>query len=145
MIRDIIKEDIKYIYKLVDSFDNNFKQIYNLEGYINKKDYILKCYAINKQIVGFIIGILIDKEYDLEYVFVDSLFRKKGIATKLINSIVEDKKISRIVLEVSDNNKKAINLYKKLGFSVINKREKYYKDGSNALLMELIIWKILIY
>ncbi|NMA50564.1 MAG: GNAT family N-acetyltransferase [Mollicutes bacterium] len=139
MIRDIIKEDIKYIYKLVDSFDNNFKQIYNLEGYINKKDYILKCYAINKQIVGFIIGILIDKEYDLEYVFVDSLFRKKGIATKLINSIVEDKKISRIVLEVSDNNKKAINLYKKLGFSVINKREKYYKDGSNALLMELII------
>ena len=43
-----------------------------------------------------------------------------------------------IILEVSDKNMVAINLYKKLGFKKIGFRENYYAD-SNAIIMKLVI------
>ncbi len=139
MIRNILKEDIKDIYGLVSSYDNNFHKVYDINKYLNNKDYILKVYTVNNKIVAFIIGINILGDYNLEYLFVDEKHRKKGIATKLINSIVDKENIKRIILEVSDSNKKALSLYKKFGFIIVNKRNKYYKDGSNALIMELIL------
>ncbi|NLN97586.1 MAG: ribosomal protein S18-alanine N-acetyltransferase [Eubacteriaceae bacterium] len=39
-------------------------------------------------------------------------------------------------LEVKEQNLTAIALYKKLGFEQIGFRKSYYKDGSNALLMQ---------
>ena len=41
------------------------------------------------------------------------------------------------MLEVSDRNNSAINLYKSVGFKQIFLREKYYEDMSNALIFEL--------
>ena len=40
-------------------------------------------------------------------------------------------------LEVSQANFSAIQLYRKLGFQITGKRERYYKDGSDAWLMRL--------
>lgn len=45
-------------------------------------------------------------------------------------------------LEVKEQNLTAIALYKKMGFEQIGFRKSYYKDGSNALLMQKKIeWK----
>lgn len=44
-------------------------------------------------------------------------------------------KFREITLEVSVNNKSAINLYQKNGFKTIGIIENYYHDGSNAFRM----------
>ena len=49
-----------------------------------------------------------------------------------------------IYLEVRENNIKAIELYKKIGFEQYNIRKHYYRDGVNAILFrkKLISWKM---
>ena len=63
---------------------------------------------------------------------VDKNFRKKGLASKLLNRINDERKI---LLEVSEKNEVAINLYKKNGFKMISRRKNYYLDGSDAIVM----------
>ena len=43
------------------------------------------------------------------------------------------------ILEVSQNNYVAKNFYSRFNFSTVGVREKYYKDGSDALLKEKIL------
>lgn len=53
--------------------------------------------------------------------FVIDKFRGKGIATKLIKAclkIAKEKKAKKVLLGVLVNNKKALNLYEKLGFKI---------------------------
>ena len=69
---------------------------------------------------------------DIFEIAVDKNFRKKGLASKLLNRINDERKI---LLEVSEKNKVAINLYKKNGFKMISRRKNYYLDGSDAIVM----------
>ena len=64
----------------------------------------------------------------------DPEFRRQGIATKLLGHI--DSKY--VFLEVRESNKLAQNLYRKLGFGEIGRREKYYDDPEeSAIVMRL--------
>jgi ribosomal-protein-alanine N-acetyltransferase len=42
------------------------------------------------------------------------------------------------ILEVRESNLRAIHLYEKFGFRTIMKRERYYKNGETALVMQRI-------
>lgn len=67
-------------------------------------------------------------------------YRKKGMGGSLLNYVIETAKIrnlSFISLEVRADNPEAIHLYKKFGFEELGYRKKYYKDGSDALIMML--------
>lgn len=68
-------------------------------------------------------------------------YRKMGIASMLINKMVEICKCSEITtmtLEVRESNFPAINLYEKFGFIPTGKRPKYYmKPVEDAIIM----WK----
>lgn len=80
-------------------------------------------------------GILVyDEIYDrieIDYILVLEEYRKKGIGTKLLKYFNNNQNIS---LEVRKSNIVAIEFYKKNGFRVVAKREKYY-NGEDALLM----------
>ena len=63
--------------------------------------------------------------------------RKQGIGRLLINWILTRLKEARdFFLEVRESNQAAISLYEKMGFTRIGKREKYYRDGESALVMQ---------
>ena len=65
-------------------------------------------------------------------------YQKLGVGFKLMEKSFDfkkDKNLSNYFLEVSENNQKAIKLYQKFGFKTKSVREKYYSDGSNALIM----------
>ncbi len=68
-------------------------------------------------------------------------YRKMGIASSLINKMVEICKCSEIqtmTLEVRESNLPAINLYRKFGFISAGKRPTYYlKPLEDAIIM----WK----
>lgn len=68
-------------------------------------------------------------------------YREKGVATNLINKMIEICKCSEITqmtLEVRESNIPAINLYKKFGFLVAGKRPRYYQAPTEDAI---IMWK----
>lgn len=57
--------------------------------------------------------------------------RGKGCAKQLLEKAfkqAEEKGVGKLFLEVSENNSKAVNLYKKNGFEQISVRKKYYRN-----------------
>lgn len=84
-------------------------------------------------------------EYQINYetieiinIFIKENQRNKKYASMLLSEIEKlDKK--RIILEVKVDNTPALNLYKKFNYKIINKRDKYYKDGKDAYVMEKIL------
>lgn len=97
-------------------------------------------YEENGCIVGFINWWENGDLIEINTLCVSKKHTRKNIASCLIDSVIENLgNFRRIVLEVNENNKPAINLYIKKGFSVYNRRKKYYDLKYDALLMELKI------
>jgi ribosomal-protein-alanine N-acetyltransferase len=69
-------------------------------------------------------------------------YRKRGIATYFMNFIIDyakEKRTKEIHLEVRKSNTIAQNLYKKLGFEILEELKKYYQDGEDGYRMTKII------
>jgi ribosomal-protein-alanine N-acetyltransferase len=71
-------------------------------------------------------------------------YLRQGIATKLLNQLLQDakkKKTARILLEVRVSNIAACALYQKVGFEIDGRRKNYYPTNTvlreDALLMSL--------
>ena len=77
-------------------------------------------------------------EAEITNIAVHKDFRKMGIATMIIEKMVEkcaQTSTSLLHLEVRESNESAINLYKKMGFVQDGFRKKYYNNTENAILM----------
>lgn len=76
-------------------------------------------------------------------VAVDSGFRRRGVATALVNQLVEfakEKRMSFLTLEVREGNATAIALYQKLGFGEVGRRKRFYVNPvEDAVLMTKFI------
>ena len=93
---------------------------------------------LEEELVGYIAFTIGLDSADIESVVVKPTERKKGVAISLIKKAeeqIKDCKIDKILLEVREGNIPAISLYQKSNFRVISKRNKYYHDGENALVM----------
>ncbi len=136
MIRKAQKKDIKRIEELGNNYKSNFAQTYLLEQYIDDSNYII---LVSEDIVvnAFLLISITSSSYELEFLYVDKDYRKRGIATELINYFLENYKDTRpIYLEVASCNKIAINLYKKFAFEIINIRKHYYDNNIDAYVMK---------
>ena len=91
-------------------------------------------YTVDNENAGFIIFDIIYDRCEIIDVYTVEKFRNMGIATKLINEIINDYEINNITLEVSVDNCTAIKLYEKLGFKSVALRKEYY-NGTDAFLM----------
>lgn len=139
MIRFIDLNDIDFLNSWLKDFDSNFSKHYDLKYYLDNKDiYVCLGYELNKKIVGFILAMKLFDESEILILYVDKLFRKKGIAKKLINYLINPINSKSILLEVSNKNLPALNLYEKFEFKIINIRKNYYQD-SDAYVMRKVI------
>lgn len=93
---------------------------------ISSKSRILLLIEENKKIVAYLLGEIVITVYQrsgkIEDIFVSQSYRRMGLAQKIIKEFVrvlKIKEINKIKLDVNLKNKKAINLYKKLGFKII--------------------------
>jgi len=94
-------------------------------------------YVDGEKVLGYLEIRLVDGVVDIMNLFVNEEDRKKGIATALMNEMINNEDYSRIMLEVNENNNEAIRLYSKLGFKEINLRERYYGTDT-AIIMEKV-------
>ena len=125
MIKEI--ENIDKVVFLLKEFKQNVGN--TLNPYLK-----IKGYYINDNIVGVIVYEDIFNRFEIDYIVVDSQYRRQGIASKLLESVI-NLNPENITLEVREDNISAINLYKKYGFEIVSKREKYYGNIDGLLMI----------
>ena len=79
---------------------------------------------VDNKIVGCILLTNNDSGKLLDEIYLEEKYRNKGIGTKIIMDILNNNDV--VYLWVYKENKKAISLYKKLGFNVIEETESRY-------------------
>ena len=94
-------------------------------------------YIEEDKVLGYLEIRLVDGVLDIMNLFVNEEDRRKGIATELMNKMIQEENYSRIMLEVNENNDSAIRLYNKLGFKEISLRDRYYGEDT-AIIMEKV-------
>ena len=134
MISNCKVSDINRIIELGMLINSNFSKVNDINKIINDNEII--GYYDNNILVGFLIYKKLYEVIDLEYIVVDPIYRRNGIGSILMDSLIK-MNFEKIMLEVNVTNKSAIKLYKKFNFKNINIRDKYYGNDS-AYVMELI-------
>ena len=139
MVNKISLEDLEVFNKLGLQVNSNFSNLYDLSQIIDSQyDYVYG-YYLDDKLVGFVHITKLYETMDIVNVVVDREVRKQGIATKLINYVIDlFDDIDNVMLEVNENNNAAIALYEKYGFKVINKRNNYYGNDA-ALIMKRVV------
>lgn len=134
MINNINIDSLKEFNELGLLVNSNFLNIYKLEDILSNEYDYLYGYYLDDKLVAFIHVNKLYEVMDIVNVVVNPSYRKKGIATKLIEyAMSQFDDLKSIMLEVNENNSNAISLYNKNNFKVINKRNNYY--GSEAALI----------
>lgn len=91
------------------------------------------------KIIGYAGFWSVSGEGDITNVAVLPEYRKKGVASRLLETVIKkagELKLSVLTLEVRKSNFAAQNLYSKYGFEIIGKRKRYYSDNNeDALIM----------
>ena len=110
-----------------------------------EKDYVTAIgIYLYKSILGVCVFHKLFDEAEIRYLSVHPFYKRRGLGKKLIYKLFKECKnenINRIFLEVSLKNEQALHFYDHFGFKTINIRDKYYKDGSDALLKEKMLNK----
>ena len=94
-------------------------------------------YLQELKVSGYIFGWNIDSDYYINNIAVSPDYRRRGIAMKLLNNIIEKLNLGNIYLEVSRINQKAIFLYEKMGFKENGIRKNYYSNNTDAILYKM--------
>jgi ribosomal-protein-alanine N-acetyltransferase len=77
---------------------------------------------------------------DLNRIAVRPEDRGRGVARQLLDAALEASRVDRadrVLLEVAATNTAALALYASAGFVEIDRRRRYYRDGTDAVVMRL--------
>ncbi|MDU1910641.1 ribosomal protein S18-alanine N-acetyltransferase [Fusobacterium sp.] len=110
----------------------SMKQLEEMKEIERYRFFITK---IEEKVAGYIILYDTIDVWEIMKIAVNKEYRRKGIGEKMIKYIFSLAQIP-IMLEVRENNKGAIEFYKKSGFELIATRKNYYTDtGETAYIM----------
>ncbi|MEP6816693.1 MAG: GNAT family N-acetyltransferase [Marmoricola sp.] len=80
---------------------------------------------------------------DLQRIAVDPDHRRAGVAHALLEGAVAHATVAgadRVLLEVRADNADALAFYAAEGFVEIDRRHRYFRDGADAIVMQLAWW-----
>ena len=97
------------------------------------------------KVVGYVGSQTVIDETDMMNIAVHPDYRRRGIAEKLINALMDalrDKGSHGLTLEVRASNESAIALYHKLGFTQAGRRPNYYRKPKEDALILRKEWEV---
>ncbi len=89
--------------------------------------------ACDPEVVGYAVTMTAGDVVDLQRIAVAASHRRQGLARRLLEAVAPD---GRMMLEVGAGNTPALAFYATEGFTEIARRRGYYRDGSDAVVME---------
>ncbi len=120
----------------------SYEAVCDVLKYENNIYYVVKD-STNGKVVGFAGMMVIADEAELLNIVVSSMYRRRGIANRLLKQLLDDARgcfACRMLLEVRESNDGARRLYECNHFSVIGKRRAYYSNPlEDALIMECLL------
>jgi [ribosomal protein S18]-alanine N-acetyltransferase len=90
-------------------------------------------------VIGYVVAMRVDDVIDLHRIAVVPPARRTGVARALLGSVQQagrDEGATRMLLEVSAGNEAALRFYEDAGFVEIDRRPGYYRDGTDALVLQ---------
>lgn len=100
---------------VITSVNEMFKDYYNI--------------VLDDKIIGSILIKDIKEGKLLDEIYIEKEFRNNGIGTDIIMKVVKESDNKNIYLWVYKENTKAVSLYKRLGFKIIDETEsRYYME-----------------
>lgn len=92
-----------------------------------------------EKVVGYVGSQTVLGETDMMNIAVHPDYRKQGIATELIEALIQvlkERGSHSLMLEVRESNDPAKELYLKMGFELVGIRKNYYRNPKeNALIL----------
>ena len=108
----------------------------NLANCLSNKNTITFIVEDSKNILGYIIILFVEREFEIIKLAIAPTYQKKGIGNSLLVYFLDQiPKNSSVFLDVNRSNTSGISLYKKNGFREIYIRYSYYQDGRDALVL----------
>lgn len=101
------------------------------KGLFENRDLIMVVHEIAGKTAGFAVAANTLDEGELLRICVDPEFRQRGIGTCLLQCLIEqlvDRGVGRLYLEVREDNKAAVRLYRSMGFKNTGRRVGYYSQ-----------------
>ena len=98
-----------------------------------------------EKVVGYVGSQTVLGETDMMNIAIHPDYRKLGIATELINSLIQilkDRNSHSLMLEVRESNEAAKNLYSKMGFELVGIRKNYYRNPREHALILRKEWSL---
>jgi len=146
-VKKLKTKDCLKFNQLISSEDENYKEylklgwsVSQIKNQLNKNVNFSYGVFCNDLLISFILGDLLhiekSSEYEILLLYVCKNFRNKGIGTKLLKKIEENKKnnfLIKIYIEVSNKNAKAQSFYKKMNFKKIYTRKNYYSTEDKKM------------
>ena len=97
---------------------------------------------LGRKVIGFAVSRMAADEAEILSIAVDPHHRGRGLSRDLLLTHlghIAGRGVRTIFLEVEENNQPARKLYERLGFAIVGRRERYYRQAGgeqlNALLM----------
>jgi ribosomal-protein-alanine N-acetyltransferase len=96
------------------------------------------------QVVGYAVASFAGDIAELQRIGVIAAMRRTGVASALLDEVVAvapGTGANRLLLEVRDDNAGALAFYASRGFIEIDRRPRYYRDGTTAVVLRLPLAK----
>jgi [ribosomal protein S18]-alanine N-acetyltransferase len=98
--------------------------------------------SVGSDLVGYAVTLLAGDVVDLQRIAVAPAHRRTGVAGRLLAELQDDARSAgadRMLLEVSTANAGALAFYTSAGFVEIDRRRRYYRDGSDAVVLQVAL------
>ncbi|WP_027528343.1 ribosomal protein S18-alanine N-acetyltransferase [Bradyrhizobium sp. Ec3.3] len=112
------------------------------ESMMSERNTLVHRLRLGRKTIGFAVSRMGADEAEILSIAVDQAYRGRGFSRALLLTHLghlAGRGVRTIFLEVEENNRPARALYDGIGFMVVGRRERYYKQANgeqlNALLM----------
>lgn len=89
-------------------------------------------------VVGHAVASVVGDIAELQRIAVDPAHRRTGLASELVEAVVAHARAGgadRLLLEVREDNAGALAFYVARGFVEVDRRRRYYRDGTTAVVL----------
>ena len=96
------------------------------------------------EVVGYAVASYAGDIAELQRIGVSPALRRAGVASALLAEVVAEAPgtgANRLILEVREDNTGALAFYAARGFIEIDRRPRYYRDGTTAVVLRLPLVK----